>query len=230
MVITQEKIPKLTDFSDESISSNENFTSCVMDQLEKTKKRNEEHLSLSKEFSIIKEKDKNLDEKQKNSLKESNKLLKSIFFKLDNDYQDKVSFYLGKDRASTVVGNSDKSRTLMKNILSSMDSEGHNELNDFRDRLVVLRADLKEQSNELYSMETELSLLKGKLKNNFSDWKLEYSILKDFVKGECKRLGIDYRMFFYDLKYKKSTSSSSKETPEDKKSTEVEVSEDKKVE
>jgi hypothetical protein len=115
---------------------------------------------------------------------------------------------MGKTRPSHIAKSIDKTIIFVKELLPKMESEGHEELNDFEDALINIEAEQRLISDKLYTLDADISLSKAESDKESDKWEVNYSILKDFVKGECKRLKIDYKMFFYDLKYRKRAKSS----------------------
>ncbi len=200
MSIKKKEQNKLTDLCEEAILAEVRFTNCVKSRVEKLKDARDISVPLDDKLIITEEELLNLENKQKENLSISNKLIRKIYNDLNLDGKEKVELYLGKTRASDVANNSDKTVTFIKEILSKVDSEGHNDINSYKSKLINIRKDLRELSKEIYNKKTDVKLLDIQSDNNFSNWKSKYSTLKDFVKGESRELGIDYKIFFYDLK------------------------------
>jgi predicted CopG family antitoxin len=92
MTISKEEIPKFTNFSNKTITANENFRPFVLEQLELVKSERDSFVSFIEEQVIFGEKKKNLLVERDNSLVKSNKLIKKIYNRLDEDFPTKISF------------------------------------------------------------------------------------------------------------------------------------------
>ncbi len=203
MGITQEQILKYTVYSDKTISANEDFRPFIFEQLDLVKEKRDILSSLNKDHTIMGEQKKNLLVDRDNSLIKSNKLVKKIYADLDIDHPEQLSFFLGKTRPSHISKSIDKTVSFIDELLPKIESEGHDELNDFKPKLIEILHEQRDLSKNLYSLDADISLIKAEIDKETDLWSENYSILKDFVKGECKRLKLDYKMFFYDLKHKK---------------------------
>jgi len=206
-MITKTKVNKYTNYSDEGITAKGDFSSCVTIPLENLKNFRDSIVEFEKLKKAEKERRANLIVSKNKLLSISDSDLRDAYFLLGKKGKDNIKRYFNTTPAK-VMNNMDKTTELLDRLLTKIDAENHDELNDFKDKFKNILSELKEIVKDIYNKDMDIKLYSKKTEVTLKEWNFEYKILKLRVEAECVRTNIDYRIFFYDLVHNINSSSS----------------------
>jgi len=198
-MIYKKHVEELFSYCDEAIRAKGDFSPCVIEPLDILGVTTGKFLLLGKEKVSSKEKLANLKLKKSEILEVSDHDLRDAYHDLTNDYKDIPVKTFFNHTPSKVMNSVEKTIALQQFILDKINSENHNELNDYKDKIINSLTELKEIMKDIYTEETNVKLHTKKRDESFINWKDEYEILKLRVKSECVKTNINYKIFFKDM-------------------------------